>query len=205
MLRLLILLALMLPGAAMAQDLAAAEAGMRLYRADNVDCEMCHGWLGGGRYHDTQYSDVTAGGPSLIKSTMTREEMIERISCGKMMEGRILVMPQYLGNAWTNEHKCYGGKVKADVPWEETPLQGLKQMTPAQIEQVVTYIQTVYQGKGMTLEWCQKYWTTTATQRACDTLIQPVPLPNTTPPPGAAPEARPAPTGPTFLPAPPRP
>ncbi|MSP20598.1 MAG: hypothetical protein EXQ93_03545 [Alphaproteobacteria bacterium] len=168
MIRLLALLIFALPFAASAQGVTSAEAGLALYKADNVDCELCHGWLGLGRYHDTGYSDVTAGGPALGTSTKTREQMIEIISCGRMVEGRSAVMPMYRNDVWTPEHKCYG-KVRAEMPHEEFPLPGMKQMTPAQIEQVVTFIQEVYVGKAMTMDWCRKYFS--VNPKACDALM----------------------------------
>ena len=47
------------------------------------------------------------------KSTMSRDEMIEIVSCGKLIPGN--VMPSFREFAWTSQFPC-GGKTEADVP-----------------------------------------------------------------------------------------
>jgi mono/diheme cytochrome c family protein len=164
-------LALVAPAApALAQaafDPAVVERGMRLYKSDAADCEFCHGWQGAGRQHNTNFSDTVAHGPSLVDSKLTREQMIVVISCGKRGNG---LMPRYRGDAWTPAYRC-DGKVAADVTEAPLPLYGQKQLTPADIEAVVTYIQAVYQGSGgIRVADCLKYWGTA--NRICD-LIPP--------------------------------
>ncbi|MBM3507891.1 MAG: hypothetical protein FJX64_09300 [Alphaproteobacteria bacterium] len=152
-----------------APDMTQIENGMKLYRADGVDCEYCHDWRGVGKEHEAEFGDVKqAGGPALITSLMSREQMIEIISCGKIIGQRDRVMPQYRGDAWTAALPCYG-KTLANTPVEERPVHGKRQMNPREVEAVVDYIRAVYQGKRMSVEWCLKYFPTS--QRICDTLL----------------------------------
>ena len=160
------------PQAASAQ--AAQDAGMALYKASGVDCEMCHGWHGAGRYHDTTFSDVIAGGPSLQASKMTREQMVEIVSCGKMTEGRTAVMPYYRNDAWTRQLTCYG-HVRNDIPPEQMPLPGLRQLTAAQVETVVDFVRATFVGKAPGIEYCRRYFG--EDPKVCDQILQTNPAP----------------------------
>jgi hypothetical protein len=147
-------------------DQAYLEAAQKIYKDAPGDCGACHGWNGTGRAHDHIYAaDFDAGGPSLMNSKMTREEMIEIISCGKINAGANNVMPQYRQDAWTPAYPCWG-KVAADIPADQRPLRTSVNLTPPQIEAVVAYIQEVYQGKFMSWEWCLKYFDDA--QRICE-------------------------------------
>jgi hypothetical protein len=158
--------ALAAPALSQTFDPAAVEAGMRIYKSNDADCEFCHGWTGGGRQHNVNFSDTVAWGTSLVDSKLTRAEMIALVSCGKRGNG---LMPRYRADAWTPAYRC-DGKVAADVTEPPLPLLGLRQLTPTQIESVVTFIQAVYQGAGMmSIENCLKYWGPTE-GRACDVL-----------------------------------
>jgi len=145
-------------------DPAQVEAGMRIYNSDGADCEFCHGWSGAGRQHNVNFSDTVAWGNSLVDSKMTREQMIAIISCGKRGNG---LMPRYRGDSWTAGYRCEG-KVAAEQVDPPIPLQGMRQLTQGQIESVVAFIQTIYQGAGMNVETCAKYWGTNTANRACD-------------------------------------
>ena len=153
---------------------AQQDPGMGLYKAGGVDCEMCHGWHGGGRFHDTTFSDVIAGGPSLQTSKMTREQMIEIVTCGKMTEGRIAVMPYYRNDAWTNQLKCYG-HVRNDIPPEQMPLPGLRQLTAPQVEAVVDFVRANLVGHGATVEYCRRYFSDDP--KVCDQILETNPQP----------------------------
>jgi hypothetical protein len=163
--------ALLGAGVALAQqavDTATLELGMRLYRADMVDCEYCHDWGGGGKLHEAEYGSARqAGGNSLNLSRLDRAQMIELVSCGRMVGNRDMVMPQYRGEAWTAALPCWG-KTFADIAVEERPVHGKRQMSAREIETVVDYIRAVYQGKRMSAEWCLKYFG--AAPRICDGL-----------------------------------
>lgn len=174
---------------------AATDAGLELYKAGGVDCELCHGWHGYGRSHDTTFSDIIATGPSLQTSKMTRAQMIEIVTCGKMTEGRISVMPYYRNDAWTRDVPCYGGKVRNDVPPEQFPLPGARQLTAPQVELVVDFVLANLVNKPPTLEYCRRYFLRDPS--VCEAILDPNP-------PGAAPAAgggtvRPAqPAAPAF-------
>ena len=154
-----------LAAGAQAVDQAQADAGMELFKPTGANCEMCHAWTGGGRWNDTPFSTVPATGPSLITSSMTRAQMIEVIGCGSVRGDA--VMPRYRGDAWTPQFPCYG-KVGTGATADERPVPGERQLTAAQIEAMVTYIQAVYQGKTMTLANCEKYFGPKS--KGCDLL-----------------------------------
>ncbi len=147
---------------------ATLEAGMRLYKtADGgANCEHCHYWSGRGWQHNQLYSTVPAGGPSLEGSKMTREQMIEMVSCGRFNTDGF-IMPMYRGEAWSKEHLCWG-QTAADIkPPFAKPLWGMRMLNAAEVEAVVDYIQAVYV-PGMTLGWCRKYFPTSP--KACDNM-----------------------------------
>ena len=144
---------------------------MRVYKT--AVCEFCHGGTGnGGTVDEDNHGRRIDPGPSLVLTKLDRERMIELLSCGTP-GGQ---MPQYLATAWTNERRCYG-KVAADLSPEDRPLRPSPYAEPpgpystlsaGQIEAVVTYVQEVYQGQGMTLANCIKYYGPAS--RACDLL-----------------------------------
>ena len=139
-------------------DQAYLEAGQKFYKDPPGDCGACHGWNGTGRAHDHIYAaEFDAGGPSLMLSKMNRAEMIEMISCGGVDLSANNMMPQYRPDAWTPAYPCWG-KVAADLPADQRPIRAAINLTPAQIEAVVAYIQEVYQGKLMSWDWCSKYF-----------------------------------------------
>ena len=173
-----VLLGLTSPAQAQQADVALLEMGMRLFKdaltpADGgAGCELCHNWNGVGRQHNLLFADlVPAGGTDLTKSTMTREQMIEMVACGTFDGGRI--MPRFYGDAWTNAYKCYGKTAAEDAlaasaagPPKRPPQPGMRQLAPREIEAVVAYVQAVYQGKSMSLDWCLKWYGTSS--KGCD-------------------------------------
>lgn len=130
--------------------------GQKIYRDQPGDCGACHGWNGTGRIHDHIYAaDFDAGGPSLSLSKMTREEMIQMVSCGSVRAPH--VMPQYRPDAWTPAYPCWG-KLAADIPSDQRPIRPAVNLTQPQIEAVVDYVQAVYQGQLMSWDWCRTYF-----------------------------------------------
>ncbi len=131
------------------------DLGISVYRPELGNCQLCHGWngLGGNAFEDNAGRQWDPG-PSLVDSKMTAEEMIEMISCGKLGHS---IMPQYLEDAWKPERPCWG-KTTADVP--DTERAGLwgAPLYPDEIEAVVLWIQTAYQGKVFSLEHCLLYF-----------------------------------------------
>ena len=131
-------------------DPALIEEGMRIYKT-KAECDDCHGWTGRGGPHSGE--NEPDPGPSLVQSTLDRNTMIELVSCGTP-GGQ---MPRYLAAAWTETHPCYG-KIATDLPPKGLPPAPYTVLQPSQIEAVVTYVQEVYQGNGMTLGYCEKYY-----------------------------------------------
>lgn len=158
------LLALPMPLAAQqAIDEVRIEKGQSLYKSRDYECDSCHGWAGRGKPADHPYSTLNDGtkleygGNALVASTMTRDEMVMMISCGRISSG-VNIMPMYRGDAWTTAYPCWG-KVAADMPENQRPLRAPGRMlSPADIELVADYVQHVYQGKDMTWDWCRKYF-----------------------------------------------
>ena len=134
---------------ALAADPAQIGEGIRVFRGAG-QCETCHVWSGtGGPANDVSaVYDV----PPLVRSTLDRAQMIELVSCGTPGG----YMPQYLATAWTDRRRCYG-KLAAELAAEERPPRPYTVLTQVQIEAVVAFVQEVYQGKGMTLDYCLKY------------------------------------------------
>ena len=156
------------PAVAQQFDPAQVDAGMIVYKPAVANCEPCHGYGGNGALALDEYGGKgTAAGPPLTTLQMTREQMIEAlypivgrlvseaVSCG--FRNDWLTMPQYLQKAWTSERPC-GGKVRADMKTEESPILAGRPLTEAPIEAVVTYVQAFYQGSRMNREKCLKYW-----------------------------------------------
>ncbi len=170
---LFVALALAPLGARAQAPAAATDPGMELYKAGGVDCELCHGWHGFGRSHDTTFSDIIAMGPALQTSKMTRAEMIEIITCGKMTEGRISVMPYYRNDSWSRDVPCYGGKVRNDVPAEQFPLPGVRQLTATQVPLVVDFVLANLVNKAPTVEYCRRYFS--HDPKVCEAILDPNP------------------------------
>ena len=153
-------------------DQAQVDAGMLLYKPPLANCEVCHGWTGGGAFlHDEFWAKSVAPGPAILDSKLGRAAMIELVACGKVTSD--LTMPKYMPSAWTAERPCYGGKVAADMAFEQLPPVAPYPLTQAQIEAVVTYVQAVYQSGGMTLGVCMKYFGEKS--KGCDLFRQPPP------------------------------
>ena len=163
-----------LAGSAQAQDMAVLETGMRVFKdalsqaEGGAGCELCHNWNGVGRQHNMLFAElVPAGGNALTLSTMTREQMVEMVSCSTFDGWRLL--PQFRGDAWTNAYKCYGRTAAEDAAAatpRRPPQPGMRSLAPREIEAVVDYIQAVYQGKSMSLDWCLKWYGTNS--KGCD-------------------------------------
>ena len=140
-------------------DPALMEEGMRIYKT-KAGCDVCHGWRGqGGTPREDLENEPNP--VSLVRSGIDRNTMIELVSCGTPGG----YMPRYLAAAWTEAHPCYG-KLANDLPPESLPPAPYTVLQPSQIDAVVSYVQEVYQGKGMTLDYCEKYFSPNS--RACN-------------------------------------
>jgi mono/diheme cytochrome c family protein len=145
------LLLLAVCGAARAQSAATAHdadaAGKHIFRKAN--CMGCHKWdgSGGGGY----------GGDALsLRATqLTREQMIETVSCGRPGTG----MPFHLRDAYDDPAKpCYGLS-RDDLGAQMPPEPPVTYLRRPEIEAVVTYVIDVIKGKGATtLTECLAFW-----------------------------------------------
>ena len=116
-------------------DEASIQRGAELYA---INCQMCHGFDGTGgnqvMMDDGRFLDPA---PPLTKSTMTTEEMIDIVTCGKLTDTNI--MPSFHEQAWTPERPCWG-KTEADIPAEKRPPPWGVPLYPDEIEAVVGWV-----------------------------------------------------------------
>lgn len=137
-------------------DQAQVDAGMLLYKPGFANCEVCHGWRGGGAFlHEEPWTISVAVGPPIEQTKRSRAQLIELVACGTVTAE--LRKPHYLAEAWTDAYPC-GGKVAKDMPPHQLPPVAPRPLTMAQIESVVTYVQATYLNGGMTLAQCVKYF-----------------------------------------------
>ena len=149
-----------LAGAARAADAAEIELGLSVYK---TTCASCHAWTGNGVMPYDPGEGFLNLPPSLVRSTLERAAMIELLACGTP-GGQ---MPQYLAEAWSEQRRCYG-KLAGDLPPEARPPRPYSTLGVRQIEALASFVQEFYQGKGLTLANCLKYFGPPA--RLCDLL-----------------------------------
>jgi mono/diheme cytochrome c family protein len=118
-----------------------AGEGKRIF--ERANCMGCHKWHGngGGGY----------GGDALsLRATeLTREQIIEVVSCGRPGTG----MPAFVRDAYAG-YECYGGMTKKDL--EDSTLAAPKTyLRPADVASVADYVIASIKGKGEpTYEQC---------------------------------------------------
>src|SRR5262245_46482133 len=78
------------PAASDPKDEAAVDRGRIVFR-DTANCKYCHGWDGKGALVEG-YPPATP----LVRTVLTREALIETISCGRPRPG----MPRHRADAW---------------------------------------------------------------------------------------------------------
>ena len=110
--------------------------GQRLFQ-DKADCQFCHGPEGDGR------GDPRSPGkaPDLRKTILTREHLIEVISCGRPGTE----MPHFDKFAY-EDTKCYGLSV-AEVGKDMPPPPHSTSLTQREIAAVADYILATFVGK----------------------------------------------------------
>lgn len=130
------LLAALAGASALAQDLGEhrrAGEGKQVYqRANCVGCHKWHGDGGGGYGGDAL---------SLRKSELTREQIIEVLSCGRPGTG----MPYHLRGAYDGDG-CYG--MTRQELGKDIPIEPLAYLRPTEIEAVTDYVIANVQHRG---------------------------------------------------------
>jgi hypothetical protein len=137
------LLLTMLPGRpASADDFT---FGRRIFQ-DKAQCVFCHGWAG-----DGDGAPQSSGGAANLRQTkLTRNQLIEIISCG--VPGQ--AMPRFDDQAYA-EKRCYGGVTEAALGKDLPPLPPGSLLQRREIEALVDFLQAKIINRGpITREEC---------------------------------------------------
>jgi len=130
------------------------DEGVRVFKSAN--CVGCHKWTGSG---GGGYGGAAA---NLRQTTLTREQIVETIRCGRPGAG----MPYFERDAYANG-ECYGLK-KADLAGGQMPPEPDHYLRPKEIGAVADYVFSHFKGKGdPTFAECQAFFGTGT--RVCDT------------------------------------
>jgi mono/diheme cytochrome c family protein len=145
------------PGLVAAQSPShtASDAGLHVFKSAN--CMGCHKWYGGGG------GGYGGAALSLRRTQLTRDQIIEVVSCGRPGTG----MPYHMRGAYDDDGKCYGGLTKVQLG-DTIPPEPAHYLRPSDIAAVADYVVTHLKGKGdPTFEECQAFFGTHS--RVCDT------------------------------------
>jgi len=123
-----------LPGAG-ADDFA---YGRRIFQ-DKAQCPYCHGWAGDGAGEPQS----SGGAANLRETKLTREQLIEVISCGRPGQA----MPRFDDQAYT-EKRCYGGISEAALGQDLPPLPPGAVLARREIEALVDFLQAKIINRG---------------------------------------------------------
>lgn len=136
------------------------EKGHDVYNRVGV-CLSCHGWNGDGMGKNPRSEGDAA---KLRESQLDTQTMIDIIACG--IPGT--PMPYHNSQAYKDPEVCYG-MTMADFGAGEGPRKG-KSIRPADIVNLVAYIQTHIQGAGeTTFAQCEEYYGASAS-KVCTNL-----------------------------------
>ncbi len=125
------------------------EKGHDVYNRIGV-CLSCHGWDGDGMGKNPRSEGNAA---KLRESQLDTQTFLDVIACG--IPGT--PMPYHNNQAYKDPDVCYG-QMAADFEGGEAPRKG-KSIRPADMINLVAYIQTHIQGAGeTTLAQCQDYY-----------------------------------------------
>ena len=129
---------------AMAQEDKSA-AGLQVWRLSG--CASCHGVFGEGGGGGEQPE-----GPSLRRTSLSRDALKETISCGRPGSK----MPFFLKGAYTVT-PCWGIEIQEEPPAE---MVGLGSLTPVRIDALVDYLMARVVGKSdeITRQECAAYF-----------------------------------------------
>jgi mono/diheme cytochrome c family protein len=128
------------------------DQGFSVYKKAN--CMGCHKWHGGGG------GGYGGDALSLRKTSLTREQIIETVSCGRPGTG----MPFHLRGAY-DAMKCYG-LTRADAA-DQMPPEAAAYLRQSDIDAVAAYVTERLKGRGEpSQEECLAFFG--AATRACD-------------------------------------
>jgi len=112
--------------------------GRRIFQ-DKAQCSYCHGWAGDGAGEPQS----SGGAANLRRTKLTREQLIEVISCG--MPGQ--AMPRFDDQAYV-EKRCYGGTSEAELGQDLPPLPPGSVLQHREIEALVDFLQAKIINRG---------------------------------------------------------
>jgi hypothetical protein len=119
--------------------------GRRIF-ADKAQCTYCHGWAGDG----SGEPQSSGGAANLRETKLTREQLIEVISCGRPGQA----MPRFDDQAYT-EKRCYGGISEAALGQDLPPLPPGAVLQRREIEALVDFLQAkIINGGPITRDEC---------------------------------------------------
>ncbi len=141
-------------GTGLMQEASAQQVSQRtLNRGKSIfqvraNCAFCHGWSGDGQGDERS----ARPGLSLRETALTREQLIETVSCGRPGTG----MPYHDGKAYTDT-RCYG--MTADDLGDQMPDRAQQTLQKAEIEAVVEYLLAKVVGRGpITRAECEEFF-----------------------------------------------
>jgi hypothetical protein len=118
--------------------------GRRIFQ-DKAQCVFCHGWAG-----DGAGAPQSSGGAANLRQTkLTREQLIEVISCGRPAQA----MPRFDDQAYA-EKRCYGGVTEAALGQDLPPLPPGSLLQRREIEALVDFLQAKIINRPITREEC---------------------------------------------------
>jgi mono/diheme cytochrome c family protein len=112
--------------------------GRRIFK-DKAQCTYCHGWAGDGAGEPQS----SGGAANLRETKLTREQLIEVISCG--IPGK--AMPRFDDAAYA-EKRCYNGVSEATVGQYLPPLPPGSVLSRREIEALVDFLQAKIISRG---------------------------------------------------------
>ena len=126
------------PAPVWGQDAGDPAAGLQVWKS-GANCRECHGWAANGQQELPQQPQ----GANLRLTTLTQEQMVEVVRCGRPATE----MPYFGGNAtWGANGKCYGMTRAEAGPM--MPVKADGSLSDRQIANIVAYIFASLVGKG---------------------------------------------------------
>jgi hypothetical protein len=112
--------------------------GRRIFQ-DKAQCVFCHGWAG-----DGAGAPQSSGSAANLRETkLTREQLIEVISCGRPATA----MPRFDDQAYA-EKRCYGGVTETTLGQDLPSLPPGSLLQQREIEALVDFLETKIINRG---------------------------------------------------------